>query len=194
MKLNNGVIGSLPWSPYAKNCDYPWWIEYQPPVVMIQVPAREKTERQEESESSGSPGEPLWRRPLWQGWLHGMSAGATQEVPSAEDDDEEEAAAETTAAEGAVWSSVHTMQRTEMPWPMHCSYPAQGPLVGLHLPRLSVSHLPRLPQFRRCAHFLPIIINPFPTQTPKVHVWPYCGHFQLHIQIWPLEQITNYLI
>lgn len=106
-----------------------------------------------------------------------MSAGATQEVPSAEDDDEEEAAAETTAAEGAVWSSVHTMQRTEMPWPMHCSYPAQGPLVGLHLPRLSVSHLPRLPQFRRCAHFLPIIINPFPTQTPKVHVWPYCGHF-----------------
>lgn len=60
MKLNNdGVIGSLPRSPYAKNCDYLWWIEYQPPAVMIQVPAREKIERQQESKSGGSPGDPL---------------------------------------------------------------------------------------------------------------------------------------
>ena len=24
-------------------------------------------------------------------------------------------------------------------------------------------------------------------------MWPYCGHFQLHVQLWPLDQIGNHL-
>lgn len=111
-----------------------------------------------------------------------MSAGATQEVSSAEVKEEEEEAAEATAAEDAVWSRVHTLQRTEEPRQVHCASAAQGPLVGLRLPRLSVPHLPRLPQFGRCAFFTHLI-NPFFFPYKLQHLWPYCGQFQMHRQL-----------